>query len=61
MVAHAMIERLRDGPSREQALRLDLATPADLEEMMQAWEEWSTSESATLGIVNGEVIIHKPQ
>lgn len=54
-----MMSRLHDGPSREQALELQLATTDDLNEMIQAWEEWSVTDSATLGMVNGEVIIHK--
>lgn len=61
VAAGSMIERLKSGPSREQALELGLATTEDMDGMIQAWEEWSRTDSATLGIVNGEVIIHKPK
>lgn len=55
-----MIERIKEGPSRDKPLQLGLATEEDMREMIRAWEEWSETDSATLGIVNGELIIHKP-
>jgi hypothetical protein len=55
-----MIKRMQAGPSREQAIKLGLATSGDIDEMIKAWEEWSVTDTATLGIVNGEVVIHKP-
>lgn len=54
-----MIGRLREGPSREQALTLGLATEDALNEMIRAWEDWRDTDTATLGLMNGEVIINK--
>lgn len=55
-----MIQRLVDGPLRAKALELGLATKEDLDGMVKGWEEWMAAEDATLGIMNGEVIVRKP-
>lgn len=58
--AGSMVERLRAGPSREQALEYELATVSSISQMIEAWGTWAATEDATLGIMNGEVIVHKP-
>ncbi|SPQ26431.1 e0457765-177d-4f87-a10c-ad29bd81645c [Thermothielavioides terrestris] len=55
----AMIGRLKEGPMRSKALETGLATEEEIEEMVKAWEEWIRTDSATLGIMNGEVVIKK--
>ncbi|KAL2128195.1 hypothetical protein VTI74DRAFT_9531 [Chaetomium olivicolor] len=56
---NAMIERLRSGQMREKGMELGLTTEEGVEEMIKAWEEWIETPDATLGIMNGEVIVKK--
>jgi hypothetical protein len=55
----AMIERLRTGQMRSKGIELGITTEEKIEEMIKAWQEWIETEDATLGIVNGEIIIKK--
>jgi hypothetical protein len=55
-----MIERLRTGQMREKGIEMGLTTEEGIEEMIKAWEEWIETDDATLGIMNGEVIVKKP-
>jgi SAM-dependent methyltransferase len=55
----AMIERLRTGQMRTKGLEMGLVTEEGIEEMIKAWEEWIETADATLGIMNGEVIVTK--
>ncbi|KAK3897061.1 methyltransferase [Staphylotrichum tortipilum] len=56
----AMVERLREGQVRGKGIELGLVTEEGVEEMVKAWEEWMGREEAVLGIVNGEVVVRKP-
>ncbi|KAH6842302.1 S-adenosyl-L-methionine-dependent methyltransferase [Chaetomium sp. MPI-CAGE-AT-0009] len=53
----SMISRLRTGQMRDKGLEMGITTVEDIEEMIKAWEEWMKTEGATLGIMNGEVIV----
>ncbi|EGO53999.1 hypothetical protein NEUTE1DRAFT_124374 [Neurospora tetrasperma FGSC 2508] len=55
----AMIERLRTGQMRQRGIEVGLTTEEDIEEMVKGWREWMERGDATLGIVNGEVIVKK--
>lgn len=54
-----MVDQLRTGRLRQIGLAAGLATDDDLEEMATAWEEWSESEGAILGMMHGEILIRK--
>lgn len=54
-----MTERLRTGQMRSKSLELGIATEADIDRMADAWEEWNNTDDASLGIMNGELIIEK--
>jgi hypothetical protein len=54
-----MIERLRTGQMRSKGLEMGIVTEEGIEEMIKAWEEWIETADATLGIMNGEVIVTK--
>lgn len=54
-----MIERLRAGQMRTRGIELGLTTEEGIEEMVKGWKEWMDRDDATLGIVNGEVIVRK--
>ncbi|KAF7546298.1 hypothetical protein G7046_g9337 [Stylonectria norvegica] len=55
----AMAERIRGGNMRFKAVEMGIATEEDIETMAKAWEEWSEIGDASLGIMNGEVIVEK--
>ncbi|ROV92766.1 hypothetical protein VMCG_09079 [Cytospora schulzeri] len=57
--AQAMVDQLRIGRLREIGLAAGLGTEDDLEEMATAWEEWSESDEAILGMMHGEILIRK--
>ncbi|KAK7408533.1 hypothetical protein QQX98_009294 [Neonectria punicea] len=57
--ASAMMERLRDGQMRGKAIELGIATEQEIDDMANAWDEWSKTDDATLGIMNGEVLVDK--
>ncbi len=44
---------------RDQGLELGITTEEGIEEMIKGWEEWIEAGDATLGIMNGEVIVKK--
>ncbi|KAK4120099.1 S-adenosyl-L-methionine-dependent methyltransferase [Parathielavia appendiculata] len=55
----AMIERLKTGQMRSKGIEMGITTEQEIEDMIKAWREWVETEDATLGIMNGEVIIKK--
>ncbi|KAL2015179.1 hypothetical protein VTK56DRAFT_6172 [Thermocarpiscus australiensis] len=55
----AMIQKLRDGQMRTKALELGITTEEEIEGMIRAWGQWSRTDDATLGIMNGEVIVQR--
>ena len=55
----AMIQRLQTGQMRGKGLELGITTEGDIDNMIEAWRQWIETDEATLGIMNGEVIIHK--
>lgn len=54
-----MIDRLRTGQMRDKGFELGLVTERGIEEMIRAWEDWMAADDATMGIMNGEVIVKK--
>lgn len=54
-----MIQRLQTGQMRGKGLELGITTEEDIDKMIEGWKQWITTDEATLGIMNGEVIIHK--
>jgi hypothetical protein len=58
-LGEAMIERLRTGQMRTKGIELGITTEQEIDDMIKAWEKWITTEEATLGIMNGEVVVHK--
>ncbi len=54
-----MVEQVRGGGLRKAGLELGLASEDGLEEMAKGWEEWMEREDATLGMLQGEIIIRK--
>lgn len=44
---------------RKKALDLGITTEAELESMIQAWDEWIKTDYATFAVLNGEMIISK--
>jgi hypothetical protein len=54
-----MIERLRSGQMRDKALEMRIATEEEIEGMIRGWEEWIETDDATLGIMNGEVVVRR--
>ena len=59
MKVDSMLDRLSDGPAREKILELGLSTEQGIEEMSLDIQKWMEIEYATLGLVQGEMIIHK--
>lgn len=58
-VAQGLCSTLRKGALREKALKFDLATENDLEEMAKAWEEWAEKDEAILAMLQAEILIQK--
>lgn len=58
-IGSTMVERLRKGGIRDKALQLGIATEADLDEMINAWEAWVAAEDGLYGSMHGEVLIRK--
>jgi hypothetical protein len=54
-----MIERLRTGQMRAKGIEMGITTEEDIDEMIKGWEQWIETDDATLGIMNGEVIVRK--
>lgn len=57
--AQAMIQQVRGGGLRKKGLESGLTTENDLEEMIQAWEDWQARDDATLGMLQGEILIQR--
>lgn len=60
--AQAMIERVRGSMAsrmRQAGLDTGLTTEDELEEMAKGWKEWEKAEDATLGMLQGEILIQK--
>ncbi|KAH7022275.1 S-adenosyl-L-methionine-dependent methyltransferase [Ilyonectria destructans] len=57
--ASSMMERLKNGQMRGKAIELGIATEQEIDDMIDAWDKWSKTEDATLGIMNGEVLVDK--
>ncbi|KAH6617549.1 S-adenosyl-L-methionine-dependent methyltransferase [Chaetomium tenue] len=55
----SMISRLQSGQMRDKGLEMGITTVEDIEDMIKAWREWIETEGATLGLMNGEVIVKK--
>lgn len=55
----AMVKLVRGGRMRDGALAKGLAMEDGLEEMAKAWEEWQENNEATLGMLQGEIIVQK--
>ncbi|EAQ84443.1 hypothetical protein CHGG_08457 [Chaetomium globosum CBS 148.51] len=55
----SMISRLQTGQMRDKGLEMGITTVQDIEDMIKAWREWIRTEGATLGLMNGEVIVKK--
>jgi 2-polyprenyl-3-methyl-5-hydroxy-6-metoxy-1,4-benzoquinol methylase len=53
-------DRITEGEMRKQALRLNLATEAEMDEMGAEWQRWIDTEDATCGMINGQIIVRKP-
>lgn len=58
-LAQGMVDALSKGRLRSVGLSTQLATEDDLQEMVDAWEEWATSDGAILGMLHGEILIRK--
>lgn len=58
-VAQGMVDALSKGRLRGVGLSSQLATEKDLQEMVSAWEEWAKADGAILGMLQGEILIHK--
>lgn len=56
----AMAERPRNGKLRDRALEEGWYTSAELDEMVEAWDEWVKTEDGSFGCMHGEVLIRKP-
>lgn len=53
-----MIERLRTGQMRSKGIEMGITTEGEVDGMIEAWKQWIATDEATLGIMNGEVIVH---
>ena len=58
-LAQGLCDQLRGGGLREKALKFDLATENDFEEMAVAWEEWAKRDDASLAMLHGEILVQK--
>ncbi|KAK3381125.1 methylase [Podospora didyma] len=56
--AQGMINEVRHGRLRQAGLRFGL-TESDLEEMSTTWDEWAQKDDASLGMLQGELLIQK--
>lgn len=57
--AQGLCDQLRGGSLREKALKFDLGTENEFEEMANAWEEWAQRDDATLAMLQGEILVQK--
>ena len=53
-----MTERLKTGQLRHKAMEMGVATEADIQAMIAAWDDWMRHDGATSAIMNGEIIIN---
>jgi hypothetical protein len=44
---------------RDKALKSNLNTEDELDEMAKAWEEWADRDDAILAMMNGEILVQK--
>lgn len=58
-LATAMTERIRNGEMRKKAVELGVMTEDEVEGMAAAWQEWAQRDDASLGMMHGEILIHK--
>lgn len=58
-LAKASTERIRHGEMRKKAIELGMIQDEDVEEMASAWEEWAKRDDASVGMLHGEIVIHK--
>lgn len=54
-----MISRLEAGGIRDKTLSQGLASEQDIAKMIEAWKQWKEDETATFGLMNGEILIFK--
>jgi len=59
VLAQAMVERVQGGRMRDRGIESGLVTEIELEEMVDAWKEWVEKDEATLGMMQGEILIQK--
>ncbi|CAI6342239.1 unnamed protein product [Periconia digitata] len=52
-------DQLRGGSLREKAFKYGLGSENDLDEMIEAWEEWEKRDDASLSMLQGEILIQK--
>ena len=57
--AQGIVNQIEVGRLRQVGIDTGLTTANDLDEMAKAWEEWKLSPEATLGMIHGEILIHK--
>ncbi|KAI9708184.1 MAG: hypothetical protein M1820_004138 [Bogoriella megaspora] len=57
--ADALIERCNSGRVRTAGIQARLVTESDLDEMGKAWKEWSERDDASLGMMQGEILLQK--
>jgi hypothetical protein len=58
-LAQGLCDQLRGGSLREKALKFDLGTENDFEEMAKAWEKWARRDDASLAMLHGEILVQK--
>ncbi len=58
-LAQGLCDQLRGGGLREKALKFNLGTEDEFEEMAKAWEEWAERDDASLAMLQGEILIQK--
>jgi hypothetical protein len=61
-LADGIVKLLRGGSDSRMikaGLEGGLITPGDLEDMVEAWEEWVERADASLAMLHGEILIQK--
>ena len=61
MVGETWAERSSDSPLSEQLLREALATQGELQEIGNAWHEWSQNLDGWFAVVHGELLATVPK
>ncbi|KAJ9607410.1 hypothetical protein H2200_008483 [Cladophialophora chaetospira] len=57
--AQGLCDQLRGGSLRERALKFNLGTENELEEIAKTWEEWAKRDDASLAMLHGEILVQK--